>query len=115
MTTTVIPHTLNHPTTSDYRTLTPTAQALFDRAQELADNTVDAREYNAFMQIAAHAAGLPTTPGAEVVHCACPTCHCAQIFPTDLPGLHTVETTDYNLPRLQCPTCTDAHPTPHDD
>ncbi|MFF9632935.1 hypothetical protein, partial [Streptomyces fradiae] len=76
MTTTVIPHAPNQANTTNYRTLTLAAQALFDRAQELADNTVDAREYNAFMQVAAHAAGLTITPGSEVVRCACPTCHC---------------------------------------
>jgi RNase P subunit RPR2 len=115
MTITAIPHARNQHTTIDYRSLPTADQDLFDLAQTRADNTLSATEYNAFMQVAAHAAGLDIAPDGEIARCACPTCHCALIFPTNLPGLRTVETTEYNLPRLQCPTCTDAHPAPHED
>ncbi|MFJ9799910.1 hypothetical protein [Streptomyces sp. NPDC101145] len=115
MTTAVIPHARTRPTTVDYRSLTLAAQDLFDLAQRHADTTIDAGDYNAFMQVAAHAAGLDIAPDREITRCACPTCHCALIFPTDLPGLRTVETTEYNLPRLQCPACADEHPAPHED
>ncbi|WP_228981364.1 hypothetical protein [Streptomyces sp. DH12] len=117
MTITVIPHARTQTPTADYATLTLAQQDLFDMAMTRADNTVSAAEYNAMMQIAAHAAGFDIAPDGEIARCACPHCDgaCTRIFNTALPDLRTVETTEYNLPRLQCPTCADHHPAPHED
>ncbi|MET9436962.1 hypothetical protein [Streptomyces sp. NPDC006551] len=101
--------TQNH--TADYHQLTPLMRAEFDRVMQIADNTIDATEFNSLMASAAYAAGMPLPASGAIVRCACPHCWaCGSIFDTDAPGLIEVEPTAYNLPRLQCPTCVDEHP-----
>lgn len=98
-----------------YGHLHPFQQNVFDTCMEQADNTRDAGDYNHAMQLAATAIGIALPDGGEIAKCACQDCHCDAIFDTAGPGLREVETTLYNLPRLQCAACADTHPAPHED
>lgn len=101
---------------ADYGDLGPHTQALFDHLTQQADNTVDSTEYRALMDAAAALVGLDLPHGHDVAKCACPVCYCTALFDTAAPGLTVVDTSgDYNLPRLQCATCTDEHPAPAED
>ncbi|RSS35234.1 hypothetical protein, partial [Streptomyces sp. WAC08241] len=102
----------NTPALADYNKLGPTHQAHFDSFMEQADNTRDATTYAFLMAAAALAAGIPLPASGEITKCACPHCYCTAIFDTHTPGLIVVETSTYNLPRLQCTDCADDHPTP---
>ncbi|MGS2592082.1 hypothetical protein [Streptomyces hebeiensis] len=100
-------------TTVDYNTLPANTQSAFDRLMEQADHTANAAEYEALMTALIAITGITGVRYNEILKCACP-CDCGLIFDADAPGLHTVEDPQgYNLGRLQCPQCTDDHPTGH--
>ncbi|MFF8610831.1 hypothetical protein ACF06X_33535 [Streptomyces sp. NPDC015346] len=101
--------------TADYNQLGTHTQALLDHLLAQADNTVDATEYRTLMEMATHLAGLTLPKGHDIAKCACPKCYCSRIFDTAAPGLTVVETSEYNLPLLQCQDCTDQHPAPIED
>lgn len=99
-------------TTADYTALPYAVQTQFDQLMERADTTIDAGDYNALMQAAAHLTGITIAPGGDIVRCACPHCHnCAAVFDTAQPGLRACgDNNRFNLPQLQCPPCADTHP-----
>ncbi|WP_030756436.1 Flp family type IVb pilin [Streptomyces sp. NRRL F-5135] len=101
--------------TINYHHLPAPQQNLFDQLMAQADNTASAAEYEALMAALIAITGITGVRYNEILKCACP-CDCGCIFDADAPGLRTVEEPQgYNLGRLQCPTCTDEHPTPDAD
>jgi ferredoxin len=117
MGTATIPRTFTGHTAS-YTDLTEAQHDRFDRLMDQADTTIDAGIYNELMLAAAHLTGIDIAPGGEIARCACTWCTtCPVIFDTALPDLRQAEetTSDYNLPRLQCPDCADDHPAHTED
>lgn len=104
---------------ADYRALSPTAQAVIDKAMENADNAdVTGNTYIEAMEYVALAAGIPLPASRDLAVCDCLNadhgCGCGAIFDTALPGLVITANADpdHNLSRLQCPTCGHDHPRP---
>ncbi|MFJ3283349.1 hypothetical protein [Streptomyces halstedii] len=111
----VMTHTQNQATV-DYDTLPGRTQDLVDRLFAQADNTASAAEYEALMSSLIAITGITGVRDNEILKCACSACHCDTIFDADDPdALITEEATGYNLGRLQCPDCADAHPRPVED
>ncbi|MFI0929663.1 hypothetical protein ACH4TP_37930 [Streptomyces sp. NPDC021012] len=99
-----------------HSTLLPHQQDVFDTCMDHADNALDALTYNRAMEIAAKAIEIDLPPSGSLIKCACTDCYCPAIFDPAAPGLRRVEPSGpYNLPRLQCAPCADAHPAPHED
>ncbi|MEU6016926.1 hypothetical protein ABZ826_23615 [Streptomyces sp. NPDC047515] len=111
----VITPARTHPATINYGDLNPGQQTLFDQLMEQADNTTSAAECDALMTALIAITGITGVRYNEILKCACP-CICGCIFDADDPdALVTEEPTGYNLGRLQCPDCADAHPRPIED
>ncbi|MEU3656485.1 hypothetical protein AB0E67_27490 [Streptomyces sp. NPDC032161] len=112
----VISPARTHRTTVNYRDLTTNQQNLFDQLMSVADNTSSAAEYESLMAALIAITGITGVRYNEILKCACAACICDTIFDADAPdALVTDEPTEYNLGRLQCPDCADAHPRPIED
>ncbi|WP_179892101.1 hypothetical protein [Streptomyces sp. rh34] len=107
----VMTHAPNRATTVNYADLTALAQDAFDHHMEQADNARTNTDYRQAMTCAALTAGIPLPTGGEIALCACPNCwDCDRIFNANDPDAHPFgQSTGYNLGRIQCPHCTDAH------
>ncbi|WP_097964908.1 hypothetical protein [Streptomyces sp. or20] len=101
------PHTLP----VRYSALSAQAQANFDKFMEAADNATTAFEYDTCMVIVSGTTGIDLPPKREIALCACPNCWgCDRIFDANDPDARAFGQSDgYNLGRIQCPHCTDAH------
>ncbi|MEV6165771.1 hypothetical protein AB0L71_28430 [Streptomyces sp. NPDC052052] len=111
----VISHARTHPATINYGDLTADQQTRFDDLMDQADNTASATTYDALMAAAIAITGIRTPRHSEILLCACP-CTCGCIFDAHDPdALPTEQPDGYNLGRLQCPDCADAHPRPIED
>ncbi|MDX3343461.1 hypothetical protein PV409_36490 [Streptomyces sp. ME02-6979.5a] len=97
--------------TVNYNALPPLAQTAFDQHMETADNAGTNHDYRTAMALAALTAGIPLPADGEIALCACPNCwNCGHIFNANDPDAHPFgQSTGYNLGRIQCPHCTDAH------
>lgn len=106
-------------TNADYTALTPTTQAVIDKAMEQADDAPTGQAYTAAMEYVAIAAGIPLPASRDLAICDCLNhgCGCGAIFDTALPGVVVTATADpgCNLSRLQCPGCGHDHPRPTAD
>lgn len=111
----VMTHAQNQPTTG-YALLTPTQQQAFDQAMAMADQAPNETTYQLAMATAARAAAMVLPASWDIARCDCFTngCGCGAIFDTHTPGVVITATNnaDYNLSRLQCPTCGHDHPQP---
>ncbi|WP_141744031.1 hypothetical protein, partial [Streptomyces sp. EN23] len=80
----VMTHARTQATTADYTQLSPTAQAVIDKAMTDADNATDTRTYTASMEFVAIAAGIPLPASRDLAVCSCLTdaggCGCGAIF-----------------------------------
>jgi hypothetical protein len=111
----VMTHAPTQPTTVNYTALPAHVQDRFDTLMSQADNTASANEFTTLMTAAIAITGIRTPQHNEILLCACP-CTCGCIFDADDPNaLVTEKPTGYNLGRLQCPDCADAHPRPIED
>lgn len=103
---------------ADYTKLSPTVQAVIDKAMRHADNAADTQAYTEAMEFVAIAAGITLPASRDLAVCSCLNdaggCGCGAIFDTALPGLVVTATNDpnRNLSRLQCPDCGHDHPRP---
>ncbi|WP_157849394.1 hypothetical protein [Streptomyces violaceorubidus] len=106
---------------ADYRTLSPVAQAVIDKAMDKADNALTTSDYTDAMEYVAIAAGIALPASNDLAICSCRNdaggCGCSVIFDTALPGavVTAVNDPDCNLSQLQCPTCGHDHPRPITD
>ncbi|MFJ8727719.1 hypothetical protein [Streptomyces sp. NPDC093269] len=102
--------------TADYTALTPTIQAVIDKALTQADKADTTSDYTDAMEYVATAAGIPMPASRDLAVCDCLNhgCGCGAIFDTALPGLVVTATADadHNLSRLQCADCGHDHPRP---
>ncbi|WND24163.1 hypothetical protein [Streptomyces violaceus] len=111
-------HARNQATTADYTKLSPTAQAVIDKAMDDADNADTTKDYRDAMEYVAIAAGIPLPTSGDLAVCSCLNdaggCGCGAIFDTALHGLVVTATNDpnCNLSRLQCADCGHDHPRP---
>ena len=105
-------------TEADYTALTPTMQAVIDRAMEEADNALTGEDYERAMAYVAIAAGIPLPESKDLTRCSCfndaDGCGCGAIFDSHADGVVVTATNDpgCNLSQLQCPTCGHDHPRP---
>ena len=101
---------------ADYTTLTPSAQAVIDKAMQNADNATTSDDYADAMEYAAIAAGIPLPASRDIAICDCLIhgCGCGSIFDSHATGVIVTASPDKdcNLSRLQCPTCGHDHPRP---
>lgn len=106
----VMTHTHNRATVN-YNALPASAQEVFDDYMEQADNARTNDDYRHAMTCAALTAGITLPADGEIALCACPNCwDCGRIFNANDPDAHPFGQSDgYNLGRIQCPNCTDAH------
>jgi len=112
-------HAHTKATTADYKALSPTVQAVIDKAMERADNATDGITYDQAMEYVAIAAGieLPASKNLAVCDCYFNGCGCGLIFDTAGPGLIVTAVPDKgcNLSRLQCADCAHDHGRPITD
>lgn len=115
----VMTHTQNQATTSNYTALSPSAQAVIDKAMERADAAKDGYAYEEAMEYVAVAAGIPLPASKDLAVCDCLNngCGCGAIFDTAGPGLTVTAGPDKgcNLSRLQCADCAHDHGRPITD
>jgi len=101
---------------ADYTALSPTTQAVIDKAMTNADNAATAEDYTEAMEYVAIAAGIPLPASKDLAVCDCLNhgCGCGAIFDSHADGVVVTATADpnRNLSRLQCPTCGHDHPRP---
>ena len=120
----VMTHALATPATQptvDYTALTDAQQTRFEELMDYADaaGTIDA--YQDAMVEAALVAGLPVPASRDIARCSCLDdaggCGCGAIFDAHTPGtvVTALNDPDFNLSRLQCPTCGHDHPRPIKD
>ncbi|MFW3477403.1 hypothetical protein [Streptomyces microflavus] len=97
--------------TTNYNNLPTFVQEVFDDYMEQADNARTNDDYRKVMAFAAFTIAVPLPAGGEIALCACPNCwNCGRIFDANDPDAHPFgQSTGYNLGRIQCPDCTDAH------
>jgi len=113
----VMTHARNQAT-ADYTKLTPTVQAVIDKAMQDADNADTSTGYTDAMAYVAIAAGIPLPASRDLAVCSCLNdaggCGCGVIFDTALPGVVVTAANDpnCNLSALQCPDCGHDHPRP---
>lgn len=112
----VMTHARNQATTADYTKLSPTAQAVIDKAMQDADNAPPGDTYFDAMEYVAIAAGIPLPASRDLAICDCLNngCGCGAIFDSRLDGVVVTANADpcFNLSRLQCPDCGHDHPRP---
>ncbi|WP_328545416.1 hypothetical protein [Streptomyces europaeiscabiei] len=95
--------------TADYSRLTHLQQDKFDEVMDEADVAGDNTTYRALMRIAALIAGITLPASGEIRRCGC-SCYCGVIFDPTHADAHVIEESGgYNLGRVQCPDCADAH------
>jgi hypothetical protein len=104
---------------ADYTDLTPTMQAVIDKAMENADNAATTSDYTDAMEYVAIAVGIPLPDSKDLAVCDCLNhgCGCGAIFDSHTDGVIVTAgpDPDCNLSRLQCPTCGHDHPRPTAD
>ncbi|GAA3591093.1 hypothetical protein [Streptomyces osmaniensis] len=111
-------HARNQAHTADYTQLSPTVQAVIDKALTDADAADTGKDYVKAMGYVATAAGIQLPTSKDLAVCSCLNdadgCGCGAIFDTALTGVVVTATSDpdCNLSRLQCPTCGHDHPRP---
>lgn len=111
----VISPARTHPAIN-YGDLTADQQTRFNQLMGKADNTTSADEFEALMTALIAITGITGVRDNSILKCACSACYCDRIFDADAPdALVTEQPTGYNLGRLQCPDCADAHPRPVED
>lgn len=103
-------------TEADYTALTPTMQAVIDKAMEDADHAATGEDYDRAMKYVAIAAGIPLPASKDLAVCDCLNdgCGCGAIFDSRAEGVIVTAgpDPDCNLSRLQCPTCGHDHGRP---
>jgi hypothetical protein len=104
---------------ADYTALSPTAQAVIDKALVDADNAPTGDDYYDAMEYVAIAAGIPLPASKDLALCDCLNhgCGCGTIFDSHATGVVVTASPDpeHNLSRLQCPTCGHDHGRPITD
>jgi hypothetical protein len=103
-------------TKADYTALTPSTQAVIDKAMERADNAATGDAYTEAMEYVAIAAGIPLPDSKDLAVCDCFNhgCGCGAIFDSHTSGVIVTAgpDPDCNLSQLQCPDCAHDHPRP---
>ncbi len=101
---------------ADYTALSPTAQAVIDKAFEDADAALTTSDYTDAMEYVAIAASIPLPASKDLAVCDClhHGCGCGAIFDSHAQGVVVTAPADpdCNLSQLQCPTCGHDHPRP---
>ena len=101
---------------ADYTALTPTMQAVIDKAMQDADNAPTGEDYDRAMAYVAIAAGIPLPNSKDLAVCDCLNhgCGCGTIFDSHAQGIviTAAPDPDHNLSRIQCPTCGHDHGRP---
>jgi hypothetical protein len=104
---------------ADYTALNTAQQAVIDQALQDADNAPTGEDYEKAMAYVAIAASiaLPASKDLAVCDCLNHGCGCGAIFDSHAQGVVITANADpdYNLSRLQCPTCGHDHPRPVND